>query len=103
MEQNTVLISLEKYEELIDLKYQIKDFKKEVEELKKQTNNLKNTLLESQVDDYNICHYELNEITNFNSYSFGLKEKLSLLRFFSKDELVEFIKAKKEQCEKEDE
>ncbi len=101
MEENTVLISLYNYEQLIDLKYQVKDLKKELEQSKNLVNKLKNEILESKVDDYNIRNYELDESTNFNSYYFGLNSKISLLSFFTKDELIEFIKSKKEQYEKE--
>ena len=101
MEENTVLISLYNYEQLIDLKYQVKDLKEELEQSKKRFDNLKIEFLELNVNDYNMRHYGLDELTNFNSYNFGLNEKTSLFRFVTEDELIEFIKAKKEQYEKE--
>ena len=100
MEENTVLMGLYNYEKLLDFKYQVKELKKEIEELKKNESNLKKALLESSLDNYNIQNHNLNELTNLNSYTFGFKEKLSLLQFFTVDELIEFIKYKKEQYEK---
>ena len=103
MEQNTVILSLEKYEELIETKYQMNELNKYIGKLALEKIDLKEALLETQTDYYNIRHYGLDEITNLDNFNFGLNNKIELLRFFTKEELIEFIKRKKAEIEKEDE
>lgn len=100
--ENTVIISLEKYDELIELKYQIRDVKKEAKELKKQNDELKKALLESHVDEWKLETHSLSEVTDLDDYGFGLTDKKKLLNLFSQDELVEFVKVKYEKLHKEE-
>lgn len=100
--ENTVIISLEKYDELIELKYQIRDVKKEAKELKKQNDELKKSLLESHVSYTNMRNFDLLKLTDFDSYKCGLFQADELLRLCTKDELVEFIENKYEALHEED-
>ena len=102
MEQNIAIISLEKYEELIESKYLVDELRKYIDKLKLERADLKEAFLEAEIDDFKIRNYGLDEITNLGDIYFCLRDKFELLRFFTKEELVDFIKRKKAEIEKED-
>ena len=105
MEQNTAIISLEKYEELIESKHLVDELKKYIDKLAAENSNLKEALLESQANycgirDYcGIRYYCLKETEGINDCFYGLNGKVSLLKFFTREELVKFIKRKRAKLE----
>lgn len=94
MEQNTAILKLEKYEEFIELKYQIKELQKENEKLEKENKDLKKYVLENSLDDYNIRNYDLEELLDIDNYKFWLENTKKLLKVLSIDEMTDFIKEK---------
>lgn len=100
--ENTVIISLEKYEKILGVKCENKELKKELDGLKKLNGNLKKALLESHVDEWKLETHSLSEVTDLDDYGFGLTDKKKLLNLFSQDELVEFVKVKYEKLHKEE-
>ena len=103
MEQNTIVLNLEKYEEFIGWHYKIMDLEKENVELKNEIAEIKRILLETNIDEYNIRHCLLEEIKDIEHCNFGLKNKFKLLKVLSCNEMVKFVEIKNEEYARENE
>lgn len=105
MEQNTVILSLAKYDEM---KTTIANYEKshefllnKVAEFETQNDKLIKTLLETNIETYSIENYDIDYLTDFDNWRFGLKNKKQLKELIGEERMIEFIKSKKEEYEKE--
>ena len=103
MEQNTVIISVDKYERLLTDKYIAQEELRDARTKLNKMNNLKAYILNNSLDKYNMRTYSLDKLTNINSFEFGIDNSDKLLELgFELDEMIEFIKFKYEEAHREE-
>lgn len=103
MEQNTVIISVDKYERLLTDKYIAQEELKDARTKLNKMNDLKAYILNNSLDKYNMRTYSLDKLTNINSFEFGIDNSDKLLELgFELDEMIEFIKFKYEEAHREE-
>lgn len=74
-----------------------------IRDLEKHIEVLKRKILELSIDDYEF-KYNPEEVCDFGSYSFGLRNKVGLLDLgFTKEELISFVEAHLKEVEAEEE
>lgn len=68
--------------------------------LKEKLSELKKQYLEEHINEYTVKRYTLKELVDIDNYSFPFDNKRKLLKLgFTYEELVDFIKEKKEKYE----
>lgn len=103
MEQNTVIISVNKYERLLTDKYIAQEELRDARTKLNKMNDLKAYILNNSLDKYNMRTYSLDKLTNINSFEFGIDNSDKLLELgFELDEMIEFIKFKYEEAHREE-
>lgn len=103
MEQNTVIISVDKYERLLTDKYIAQEELRDARTKLNKMNDLKAYILNNSLDKYNMRTYSLDKLTNINSFEFGIDNSDKLLELgFELDEMIEFIKFKYEEAHREE-
>ena len=103
MEQNTVIISADKYERLLTDKYIAQEELRDARTKLNKMNDLKAYILNNSLDKYNMRTYSLDKLTNINSFEFGIDNSDKLLELgFELDEMIEFIKFKYEEAHREE-
>lgn len=91
--ESKVIITAQEYKDLIEENH---DMSNENEWLYVQNHILKNMVLETSLNGYNIRNYSLEEVTDINSFHFGLVDPIRLFKVFTLDEMRDYIiKAKK--------
>lgn len=93
--EEVITMKKESYDEVLHELYQARVDAKEVEnnfnDLVFHFKNMKQFLLTVCLDTYKLKHYELEKVTNYESWEFGLDFKHILLQWFTVPEMVEFV------------
>lgn len=95
----TVTINIEAYNGLIESDFALVQRNKELYEDELYIKSLKEILLELCVNDYSFKHETIEKITDIKDYCFGLNNVTQLLKVFTYEELIEFIRNKKKEYE----
>ena len=95
VKEEVVTMKLDTYANTLDELYRYKVERKEVlyayDRLKDQTKAMKQFLLTVCLDTYKLKNYELERVTNYESWDFALEFKHILLQWFTVPEMVEFV------------
>ena len=105
MEQNPgyALITTDEYKELIETYFYQEELIHENEKLKKQVKDLQIQLLESNIVDSRLRNGKMEEVTDIKDYYFPYNEDFIKNSDIPLKNIIEFIKTKKEQFDKEKE
>lgn len=102
--ENTVTMKLDVYDKMK------RDYYIALEELRfersktQRMNDIKVALMEEMIDEYRIRNYSLEDLTNIKKWMFAIDGADKLINLgFELQEMIEFIKYKYEQYNKDDE